>query len=56
VRKALRSQEVYRNFLRCLKLFDRDVVTLPQLVLMASSFLGNHPELFRSDAVLGGIN
>ncbi|XP_071943532.1 paired amphipathic helix protein Sin3a-like isoform X2 [Antedon mediterranea] len=47
VRKALRNQEVYENFLRCLVLFNQEVVSRPELVQLATPFLGKFPELFR---------
>ncbi|XP_026280513.1 paired amphipathic helix protein Sin3a [Frankliniella occidentalis] len=47
VRKALRSQEVYTNFLRCLQLFNEEVVSKTELVQLVTPFLGKYPELFR---------
>lgn len=47
VRKALRSQEVYTNFLRCLQLFNEEVVSKSELVQLVTPFLGKYPELFR---------
>ncbi len=40
VRKALRSQKVYDDFLRCLKLFNQEVISRADLVQLVSSFLG----------------
>lgn len=40
VRDALYHKEVYDNFLRCLMLFNEDVVTRSELVKIATSFLG----------------
>ncbi|XP_028417065.1 paired amphipathic helix protein Sin3a-like [Dendronephthya gigantea] len=47
VRKALRSQKVYEDFLRCLKLFNQEVISRADLVQLVSSFLGKFPELFK---------
>lgn len=40
VRKALRSQKVYEDFLRCLKLFNQEVISRADLVQLVSAFLG----------------
>ena len=40
VRKALRNQEVYENFLRCLVLFNHEVVSRSELVQLVQPFLG----------------
>ena len=40
VRKALRSQEVYENFLRCLVLFNQEIVSRAELVQLVTPFLG----------------
>ncbi|KAF4531705.1 hypothetical protein B566_EDAN012507 [Ephemera danica] len=47
VRKALKSQEVYENFLRCLILFNQEVVSSSELVQLVTPFLGRFPELLR---------
>ena len=47
VRKALRSPEVYDNFLRCLVLFNQEVISRPELIQLTTPFLNRHPELFR---------
>lgn len=47
VRKALRSQEVYDNFLRCLTLFNSEIISKSELVQLATPFLGKFPELFK---------
>ncbi|XP_012282636.1 paired amphipathic helix protein Sin3a isoform X2 [Orussus abietinus] len=47
VRKALRSQEVYENFLRCLVLFNQEIVSKAELVQLVMPFLGRFPELLR---------
>ncbi len=40
VRKALRNQEVYENFLRCLVLFNQEVISRGELVQLVQPFLG----------------
>ncbi|XP_049777829.1 paired amphipathic helix protein Sin3a-like [Schistocerca cancellata] len=47
VRKALKNQEVYENFLRCLILFNEEIVSRSELVQLVTPFLGKFPELFR---------
>ncbi|XP_034946100.1 paired amphipathic helix protein Sin3a isoform X2 [Chelonus insularis] len=47
VRKALRSPEVYENFLRCLVLFNQEIVSKSELVQLITPFLGRFPELLR---------
>ena len=47
VRKALRSPEVYENFLRCLVLFNQEVISRGELVQLTSTFLNRYPELFK---------
>lgn len=46
VRKALKSPDVYENFLRCLVLFNQEVISRPELVQLATTFLGKFPDLF----------
>ncbi|KAM6060832.1 paired amphipathic helix protein Sin3a isoform X2 [Aptenodytes patagonicus] len=46
VRKALRSTEAYENFLRCLVIFNQEVISRAELVQLVSPFLGKFPELF----------
>ncbi|CAF98397.1 unnamed protein product, partial [Tetraodon nigroviridis] len=46
VRKALRSAEAYDNFLRCLVIFNQEVVSRAELVQLVLPFLGKFPELF----------
>uniref|UniRef100_A0A674NST4 Paired amphipathic helix protein Sin3a n=1 Tax=Takifugu rubripes TaxID=31033 RepID=A0A674NST4_TAKRU len=46
VRKALRSTEAYDNFLRCLVIFNQEVVSRAELVQLVLPFLGKFPELF----------
>lgn len=40
VRKALKSTDVYDNFLRCLVLFNQEVVSRTELVQLIQPFLG----------------
>jgi paired amphipathic helix protein Sin3a len=46
VRKALRNQETYENFLRCLNLFNQEIVSRSELVTIVTPFLGKFPDLF----------
>uniref|UniRef100_UPI0035901EA7 paired amphipathic helix protein Sin3a isoform X2 n=1 Tax=Myxine glutinosa TaxID=7769 RepID=UPI0035901EA7 len=46
VRKALKSHEAYENFLRCLVLFNQEVVSRAELVQLVCPFLSKFPELF----------
>lgn len=47
VRKALRSPEVYDNFLRCLTLFNQEIISRVELIGLISPFLSKFPELHR---------
>jgi len=47
VRKALKNNEVYDNFLRCLVLFNQEVISRSELVQVVSPFLNKHPELLK---------
>nr|XP_049700906.1 paired amphipathic helix protein Sin3b isoform X3 [Helicoverpa armigera] len=44
-RKALRSQHVYDNFLRCLLLFTNEIISSSELLCVTAPFLCRHPEL-----------
>nr|XP_046250061.1 paired amphipathic helix protein Sin3a-like isoform X6 [Scatophagus argus] len=46
VKKALRSSEAYDNFLRCLHIFNQEVISRAELVQLVIPFLGKFPELF----------
>uniref|UniRef100_A0A673LZ63 Paired amphipathic helix protein Sin3b n=1 Tax=Sinocyclocheilus rhinocerous TaxID=307959 RepID=A0A673LZ63_9TELE len=46
VRRLLRSQEVYENFLRCIALFNQEVVSGAELLQLVTPFLGKFPELY----------
>ena len=47
VRKALRNNDVYENFLRCLVLFNQEVISRTELVQLVQPFLGKYSELFK---------
>ena len=47
VRKALKSQEVYDNFLRFLVLYNHEILSKSELLSMMTNFLGKHPELLK---------
>ncbi|XP_077569467.1 paired amphipathic helix protein Sin3a-like [Stigmatopora nigra] len=46
VKKALRSSEAYESFLRCLHIFNQEVISRAELVQLVIPFLGKFPELF----------
>ncbi|XP_067630005.1 LOW QUALITY PROTEIN: paired amphipathic helix protein Sin3a [Eurosta solidaginis] len=45
VRKALRNSEVYDNFLRCLTLFNQEIVSKTELLNLVTPFLSKFPDL-----------
>jgi len=47
VRKALKNNEGYDNFLRCLVLFNQEIISRSELVQIVSPFLNKHPELLK---------
>lgn len=47
VRIALRSPDVYDNFLRCLTLFNQEIISKSELVMLVTSFLSKFPDLLR---------
>ncbi|KAK6620163.1 hypothetical protein RUM44_006564 [Polyplax serrata] len=47
VRKSLKNQEVYENFLRCLTLFNEEIISKSELVQLITPFLGRFPEQLR---------
>ena len=47
VRKALKNSEVYENFLRCLVLYNQEIVSRTELVQLISPFLSKHMELLK---------
>lgn len=47
VRKALKSTEVYENFLRCLLLYNHEIVSRTELLGLATNFIGRFPDLMK---------
>lgn len=47
VRKALRSPDVYENFLRCLTLFNQEIVSKSELQTLVTPFLSRFPDLLK---------
>lgn len=47
VRKAVRSQDVYDSFLRCLLLYNHEIISRTDVVGLVAPFIGKFPELFR---------
>ena len=47
LKKALRTQQVYDNFLKCLALFNQDIVTRAELIALVEPFLGKFANLYR---------
>lgn len=47
VRKALKNKDVYEDFLRCLVLFNQEVISRTELVQLTAPFLNRYPELFK---------
>ncbi|XP_075219291.1 paired amphipathic helix protein Sin3a-like isoform X2 [Lycorma delicatula] len=47
VHRSLKNQEVYENFLRCIVLYNQEIVSRSELLALVSPFLFRHPELFR---------
>lgn len=45
LREALRSTEVYENFLRCLTLYNQEIVSKSELLTIINPFLSKFPEL-----------
>ncbi|XP_011177840.2 uncharacterized protein LOC105209234 isoform X2 [Zeugodacus cucurbitae] len=45
VRKALRNPDVYDNFLRCLTLFNQEIVSKTELLNLVTPFLSKFPDL-----------
>ncbi|XP_077463670.1 paired amphipathic helix protein Sin3b isoform X2 [Stigmatopora argus] len=46
VRRLFKSQEVYENFLRCIALFNQEVVSGAELLQLVTPFLGKFPEVY----------
>ena len=47
LKKSLRSQQVYENFLKCLALYNQDIVTRSELISLVEPFLSKLPNLYR---------
>ncbi len=47
VREALRSPDVYDNFLRCLTLYNQEIVSKSELMTLITPFLSKEPELLK---------
>ncbi|XP_070503686.1 paired amphipathic helix protein Sin3a isoform X1 [Chironomus tepperi] len=47
VREALKSSDVYDNFLRCLTLFNQEIVSKSELMTLITPFLSKEPELLK---------
>lgn len=47
VRVALRSPDVYDNFLRCLTLYNQEIVSKSELMTLVTPFLSKDSELFK---------
>jgi paired amphipathic helix protein Sin3a len=47
LKKALRTQQVYENFLKCLVLFNQDIIDRHELIQLVEPFLGKFANLYR---------
>jgi paired amphipathic helix protein Sin3a len=47
VREALRTSDVYDNFLRCLTLYNQEIVSKSELMTLVTPFLSKEPELLK---------
>lgn len=47
VRESLRTPDVYDNFLRCLTLYNQEIVSKSELVTLVTPFLSKEPELLK---------
>ena len=56
VRRALKSPDVYENFLRCLLLFNQELISRGELVQLVTSFLGKFPDLLKWFRDFLGLN
>uniref|UniRef100_A0A915BD67 Paired amphipathic helix protein Sin3b n=1 Tax=Parascaris univalens TaxID=6257 RepID=A0A915BD67_PARUN len=56
VRKVLRDDAVYNNFLRCLMLYNLNIVTKTELVELIIPFIGNRTNLLKEFKDMLGIN
>lgn len=46
-RVACRSREVYDNFLRCLVMYNQEIISKVELLQLATPFLNRHPDLLK---------
>lgn len=47
MKRALKTQETYENFIRCLVLYNQEIVSKVELVQLVNPFLARFPEMFR---------
>ena len=47
VRESLKTPDVYDNFLRCLVLYNQEIISKSELVTLVQPFLGREPELLK---------
>ncbi|XP_064388294.1 paired amphipathic helix protein Sin3a-like isoform X2 [Halichondria panicea] len=55
IRRAFKNPDIYDNFLRCLVLFNEEIVSRQELVHLVTPFLGKFPELLSSFKTLLGF-
>ena len=48
VRKALKNKDAYEDFLRCLVLFNQEVISRTELVQLTAPFLNRYPGIFQT--------
>lgn len=46
-RVACRSREVYENFLRCLVMYNQEIISKMELLQITTPFLSRHPDLLK---------
>lgn len=46
-RVACRSREVYDNFLRCLVMYNQEIISKMELLQITTPFLSRHPDLLK---------
>ncbi|VDK50503.1 unnamed protein product [Anisakis simplex] len=56
VRKVLSDDEVYNNFLRCLMLYNKNIVTKNELIELITPFIGKRANLLKEFKNILGIN
>ncbi|XKL59158.1 hypothetical protein PGB90_000174 [Kerria lacca] len=47
IRKTIHNSEMYRNFLRCLIIYNNEIINESELLQLTTPFLTAHPELLR---------